>query len=102
MTVYTRRKAQPLKWLLALIIFVLAMTITFDGVYGNERTGASGNDGTYQGAASDDIRSNGTSHQPTRSDDQNPPTAIPEPTTLLLLAGGIGAMYVARRRRARQ
>jgi len=86
MTVYKRKSTQPLKWLVGLVIFILAMTITFADVYGTETIGAGG--ATNTATASD-----------TDTPAQCPPKPVPEPTTLILLGGGLSAMYLARRRR---
>jgi hypothetical protein len=80
--VYRRPEGQTLKWLLALIVFILVMTMTFDEVFGGDPS-----DGTDKGAAV------------TQSSDKAAPSAVPEPTTLVLLGGGLSALYLARRRR---
>ena len=85
MTVYKGKSTQPLKWLLGLIIFILAMTITFADVYGYETVGG-GADNSNNTAADDD--------SPAAC-----PQPVPEPTTLILLGGGLSAMYLARRLR---
>ena len=97
MTVYKRKPSQPLKWLVALIVFTLAMGVTFSDVYGLDGTvtiGADNVDNSDQGLADGN---------PSPSDDSTdrPTTAIPEPTTLILLAGGLSALYIARRRKNR-
>lgn len=92
MTLYRRRKSQPLKWLVALIVFMLAMGFTMTDVYGYNGDGAGrDNTGDVSGSPSDG------SYSSAPRDDT--PTAVPEPGTLLLLAGGLGALYVARRTR---
>lgn len=98
MTVYRQKSSQPLKWLVALVVFGLAMGVTFSDVYGysgkdkyndntsqtNEDTGNSGDGGINE------------------NDIDETPTPVPEPSTLLLLAGGLGAMYASRRRKNRK
>jgi hypothetical protein len=87
MTVYKRKSTQPLKWLLGLVVFILAMTLTFADVYGNE---------TVVGGAADN---NTTVSSQDNGSTQCPPKPVPEPTTLILLGGGLSAMYLARRKR---
>jgi len=97
-TVYKhRRKSQPLKWLVALIVFAVVMGIAMDDVYGIDP--ANGGANTTQ---SGDTKNSGAGNQPgaggTDNGVDNPsPTVVPEPTTLLLVAGGLGALYLARR-----
>lgn len=84
MKVYQSRSHQPIKWAIALLVFIVAMCVTFTDVNGNppdERIGgSSGSDGSLA-----------TNNDPDAS------TAVPEPGTLILLGGGLGALYVARR-----
>ena len=90
MTVYKRLRSQPFKWVLALIVFLVAISITFADVHGTDfgNSGSNGNE-TVEGG---DSNTSGTDRGST-------PMAIPEPTTLLLVAGGLSALYLARRKR---
>ena len=98
MTLYRRRSTQPLKWVVALIVFALALGITFTEVYGNSglpSTGT-GDNGRPDGPPEDGqtglaTANNGGTHNAT--------AAIPEPAILVLLAGGLSALYLARRRK---
>ena len=90
MTLYKHKQSQPLKWLVAIIVFMLAMTITFDSVYGGDNY----TDGTTH--PNSDIGNDGS------RDSDSTPMPVPEPTTLLLIAGGLSAMYLARRRGAKK
>ena len=85
MTVYKRNSTQPLKWLLGLVVFILAMTVTFADVYGTETVGVGGSSTNSADANSESADSC--------------PQPVPEPTTLILIGGGLSAMYLARRRR---
>lgn len=93
MTLYKRRPGQPLKWLIGLIVFGLAMGITFADVYGYGGDGTNSvSDGSVgpSGGTYGDDNNLGTSNED--------PSAVPEPTTLILLAGGLSALYAARNR----
>ncbi len=105
MTVYKRNATQPLKWFVAILVFVLAMTITFDEVEGvnippskspSQTTQKSATQGTTQ---SDLLTSQGTDEliiPETPPTDPDPTSPVPEPGTLIIMAAGLSAMYMAR------
>lgn len=96
MTLYRHRQTQPLKWLVALIVFALTMGVTFTDVYGYDGTSSpTTNDGSQPNSDDTRLGNEGSSAQSSSTS----PTVVPEPTTLILLAGGLSALYVARRQR---
>ncbi|UCC43207.1 MAG: PEP-CTERM sorting domain-containing protein [Candidatus Zixiibacteriota bacterium] len=99
MTVYRSKRSQPLKYLLALIVFILALTVTFNDVEGfNLPTDAGGNDSIADSTEVASATGPDDGDTETYPPDTEP-VSVPEPTTLLLLAGGLGAMYMLRRRK---
>ena len=91
MTVYRKERRGTLKWLLALIIFGLALTITFDDVEGSNfsdlnRANMTQND-SYTLSSTVPVESTN-------------PTSSTEKAPLLLVAGFLGVMYAVRRKRA--
>ncbi len=93
-------------WIVGLVVFILAMAITFADVYGlNQfdvrKPAQNGSNGTqtqtdpgfYDSNTNDDSFPN----QPLPTDDPSPNRAIPEPATLTLLGLGLGAMLLRKR-----
>ncbi|MFH1686754.1 MAG: PEP-CTERM sorting domain-containing protein [bacterium] len=117
MRVYIKEQKQPLRWLVAAIVFVLAMSITFSDLYGlNVPSGSSGSGGStsqvkpnpptqpnlYCSANNGDGTNYDGDFDPNRqppSDDSDNPETVPEPATLLLVSLGMGAAYVMARRK---
>ncbi len=115
MTVYHRQtSSQPLKWLLAIIVFMLALGFTTSEVAGltvpssaiwngsagsSSWAGHSGIDASRTGGGAADP---GEYHKPldpdySQGDDQNP-DPVPEPGTILLLSMGLGGAWLAARK----
>lgn len=102
MRVYAKEQKSVFKWILAIVIFVLAMTITFDEVEGigvppTDRTISNTDHGQkdvkdYDFKPADDTDAN-------RQQDNNNLTPVPEPTTIILLAAGLGAISLLNRRK---
>ena len=117
MVVYKHKSKGPLKWLVAVIVFILAMTITWSDVSGIEvrssRTTTVHQDKTttvspelYPYATqpvsyldcyyADPLSSLGSGDSGDSAD--NEPAAMPEPGTLLLLIGGLGTLAVLKKK----
>lgn len=90
MNVYKSKPSQPLKYLFALLVFLLIMSITWTEVSGYE----SGTASVSGDAAPAHLNSSGNGNA-----SSVPPTAVPEPGTIILLGSGLGAMYLMRKKR---
>ncbi len=123
MTLYRSRTSQPLKWIVALFVFALVMGVTFSDVYGQDHHnggkpgdnnfhgdrgknddhngGHYGNNGGNGGGNNGDHGNGGGGDNGGNGGNDNPaPSSVPEPGTLILLAGGLSALYVARRNKS--
>ncbi|HOP06032.1 MAG TPA: PEP-CTERM sorting domain-containing protein [candidate division Zixibacteria bacterium] len=111
MTVYTKKETHPLKWLVALIIFILVMTVTFDDVYGVGVPSSAGTNVslTQQHHPQSHVKElNGqknvldsrdqTYDVTNGGDGDDAVEVVPEPSTILLLLAGLGAAHVAMRK----
>lgn len=85
MKYYTKPQSSPFKWLVAIVLFILVMTLTWDeanGVGGKNSPPPSRN-----------------SNVTTDAQDKEPGgEPIPEPGTIILLGTGLGAAWMMRRR----
>lgn len=113
MTVYSKKETHPLKWLVALIIFILAMTVTFDDVYGIAVPSSSttNNALTRQQHPQSHItqlhghrvffdnRDQVVDVTHGGDDDDGAVESVPEPSSILLLLAGLGAASVAMKKR---
>ena len=94
MKIYQRRSAQPMKWFLAFVLFCLVLGWTMSDVYGInvKQSPTQGGDSSV----SDGTQQVGQEHTPT---DADPSPAVPEPSTLLLLAVRLGGGALLLRRK---
>lgn len=110
MKVYRRREHPSFKWILAGILFLLVMTLTVTEVngfnrppqkpdhhkhgVGNQPSKGHNNDYYDRHDRHDGDHSNGGGNG--GNGDCNPPTAVPEPTTMALMGIGLGGMVINR------
>ena len=119
MVVYRHQKRAYFKWILALIIFILAMTVTFSEVYGinvpagctpyyqgstsastvvlQNLNSSSYLEGSSTGISDMTLMTNLNDASCTRDSQQ--PSGVPEPGTLMLLGTGLAALYALRRKK---
>ncbi|RLF29209.1 MAG: hypothetical protein DRN14_02695 [Thermoplasmata archaeon] len=96
MTIYQKTTQHSLKWVVALLVFLLVMGFTTNQVYGlNVPSTVYDNNGSEQPlppSDQGDYDDGGT----TTPDDECPPE-IPEPITLILMGTGLGVLHLSRR-----
>lgn len=85
MRVYRQKTEQPIKWIIAALLFCLVLGWSLTDVYGTEI----GND-----QKSD---RNCGAESTVNTPPQQAPSAVPEPTSILLLAAGLGGAVAYRR-----
>ncbi len=96
MVTYRRKEHGTLgKWVLAIIIFILGLTVTFASVDGFEfpKKTKTSTDTVAAQESSPPIQ------PPETTLPDQPQDSVPEPATLLLVAAGIGAAYLVRKKR---
>ena len=101
MKVYERKAGSPFKWIFAGILFVLAMTFTMADVYGFNYPYQSGQKPAITQPA-EQHHDNGSLDGTDGCPPNDNPGEVPEPTTLLLVAGGLGLAALSMNRKNRQ
>jgi|GEM_PF-3268441 len=114
MKVYTKKESQPFKYVIALVIFILAMTFTVAEVEGvGVPSGASSNK-TQPVVQNNQVKPTAGSNQYFDSHDDivpvpdnsvsntSPPAAVPEPATGILILTGLGVAGLVRKYRNRR
>jgi hypothetical protein len=81
MRIYMQDNRHWFKWVLGLVIFLVALSVTFDNVYGTD---------TYEYA---------TGYTDEGTPETSPPSAVPEPATLILLASGLVALRLMHQKK---
>ncbi len=109
MTIYRRQKRHSFKWIVAAVLFVMIMTVTFDDVYGlgmPAGVGYHGGSGSYTVNMSNQpqmpslaIMASSITCSSSAGDEtpNDPITGTPEPSTIILLLSGLGALRLLRR-----
>jgi hypothetical protein len=106
MKVYQRQAGAFGKWIFAGMVFILAMTFTLSEVSGFNYPYTPKNDNggyhQYQGGNDNHTYADGKHHRDNPDDRNNPPCAVPEPGTFMLLASGLGLALLSRTRKTSQ
>jgi len=111
MILYKKKNSPVFRYILAIVVFTLGLTLTVVDVYGlqlpfGQQAGEAFDD--YQNksieTSDDDARDIGNIDISTETNDnQNQgtdsnPTSVPEPSTIILLASGLGLLRMAKKK----
>ena len=99
MTIYQKKANSMMSWVFGFIVFLFAMTVTFSEVSG---VGVPRTDKAVNQQFDKTNNTNEPAFQPVQSEDtygdNNNPVPVPEPSTLILLASGLGVIRLIQRR----
>jgi len=100
MNVYRRSESNPMKWVIAAILFIAVMTFTLGEVNGYPVSPkpSDQNNSTNDDNSVSTGNSSGTDGSAHRAPEKGT-SVVPEPGTLLLMATGLGALYIFRKTR---
>ena len=113
MTIYKKSESFPFKWVLAIFIFIMILTITWSEVGGLNVPTSTGFRSVIPDSNSNNTLYTHSTHSmstdvmsypdecysPDDGDDSDEPSETPEASTLILLTCGLGALFIALRLR---
>ncbi len=113
MILYKKKNVPVTRYLLSIIVFTLGLTLAVDDVYGLQLPFGQNATDSYNDYLSNDIESSDDDARALAINDirvdnydiqeentDSVPTSVPEPSTLILLASGLGLFRLAHRKKS--